>query len=145
MQVTIKGKVYGFIWGTKCLIDAQRQLETDINTYLGSIANPEVLTVLIYHGLKLWCNKNNEVMPFGSYDEFIEEYDTLFDEGFYQHIVTDLLESMYLGQELHEYITKVYNIEFTDIKEVKEAKKKYLSTLEKSKSTSQAGGTKKKK
>ena len=145
MQVTINDKNYGFIWGTKCLIDTQKQLGVDINTYLASLANPEVLTAIIYNGLNLWCDKHNEARPFKDFDEFIENYDTIGDEHFYQHIVTDILESMYMGAELHAYITKVYGIEFTDIKEVKEAKKKYLSTLEKSKSTSQAGGTRKKK
>lgn len=141
MRVIINEKKYGFIWGTKCFIDTQKDLGIDVNAYMGSLVNPEVLTSLIYNGMKLWCSKNNEEMPFKDFDEFIEQYDSLFDEGFYQHIITDLLESMYMGQELHSYITKIYGLEFTDIEPSKEAKKKYLLTLEKSKLTSQVGAT----
>lgn len=139
MQVVINKKKYGFIWGTKCLIDTQKDLGVDINTFLGSVGNPEVLTSLIYNGLLLWCKKNGEDAPFSDYEDFILSYDSLFSEDAYNHIVTDLLESLYMGQELHQYISKIYGIEFSDIDNAKEAKKKYLLTLEKSKSTSRAG------
>lgn len=143
MQVIIKGKKYGFIWGTKCFIEVQRYLGVSVDQFLGSLQNPEILTVVVYHGLKSWCEKNEEEFPFKDIEDFIIQYDTLFS-GYdvYGHVFTDILESTYMGSELHEYISKIYDHEFTGLKEAKASKKKYLSTLGKSKSTSSAGGTK---
>lgn len=142
MQVIIKEKKYGFIWGTACFIQVQRYLGLSVDQFLGSLQNPEVLTVVIYHGLKSWCERNGEEFPFSDIEQFILEYDTLFDNGdIYGHVVTDLLESMYMGSELHTYISKIYDIDFNGLDESKKAKKKYLSTLEKSKSNSQVGAT----
>lgn len=144
MQITIKDKQYGFIWGTKCLIEVQKQLGYNINTFLGSISNPEVSTVVFYHGINLWCSRNNIDKPFESYDDFIYEYDEIFPLEIVNHITTDFLESTYLGQEVGEYISKIYGIDL-DLKESKEAKKKYLLTLEKSSSDSQVGDIKPKR
>lgn len=145
MKIEIKGIKYGFLWGTKCLIQVQKDLGVDINVFLGSLTNPEVLTVLIYNGLKLSASKNGVDLPFTDLQDFVEQYDDIFKPEEYQHIITDLLESMYMGDHLHSYITAVYGIEFNDLDESSKAKKKYLLTLDKSSLTSQAGGSKVKK
>lgn len=136
MKLKIEGKEYGFIWGTACFINVQNQLGHSVDAILSSISNPEVLSSMIYNGLNLWCDKNNFDRPFLDFEEFVSNYDTLGDYEFYEHIVTDILESAYVGSDVATYLEKKFSIVVTDLDKAKKAKKKYQEALEKSSSNS---------
>lgn len=136
MKISIKGHDYKFIWGTKCFINVQNQLGHSVDAILSSISNPEVLSSMIYNGLNLWCDKNNVDRPFNDFEEFVSNYDTLGDYEFYEHIVTDILESAYVGSDVATYLEKKFSIVVTDLDKAKKAKKKYQEALEKSSSNS---------
>lgn len=131
MKLSINGQDYSFVWGTKCFINVQNQLGHSVDAILSSISNPEVLSSMIYNGLNLWCDKNNVDRPFTDFEEFVSNYDTLGDYEFYEHIVTDILESAYVGSDVATYLEKKFSIVVTDLDKAKKAKKKYITTLEK--------------
>src|SRR5690606_6866449 len=136
-KLKIEGKgEFGFVWGTKCFINVQNQLGHSVDAILSSISNPEVLSSMIYNGLNLWCDKNNIDRPFADFEEFVENYDTLGDYEFYEHIVTDILESAYVGSDVATYLEKKFSIVVTDLDKAKKAKKKYITILEKQSSKS---------
>lgn len=152
MKVIVNEKEYGFIWGTKCFNKVVEDIQSDmpeaivnINVILSSLEDPRVLTSTIYHGLNLWCERNGVDAPFDSFDAFIDEYDTIGDEFFYDHIVTDILESSYVGTTVLKYLEKKFEIVVKDFDKASKAKKKYLSALEKSLSTSRASDSAQKK
>lgn len=152
MKVTVNGASYGFTWGTKCFIKVVNEVQREnpeiivsVDTVLASLKDPRVLTSIIYNGLLLWCDKNSVEYPFTGYDEFIDKYDEIGDSEFYEHIVTDILESTYMGDSVLKYLEKTFNIEVTDIADKSKAKKKYLETLDKSSSNSRVSGSGKKK
>lgn len=136
MKLKIEDKEYGFVWGTACFINVQNQLSHSVDAILSSISNPEVLSSMIYNGLNLWCDKNNVDRPFNDFEEFVENYDTLGDYEFYEHIVTDILESAYVGSDVATYLEKKFSIVVTDLDKAKKAKKKYQEIAEKLSSNS---------
>ncbi|AXF52572.1 MAG: hypothetical protein [Caudoviricetes sp.] len=145
MKVRINEKPYSFVWGTKCFIKVVNEVQREnpeiivnVDTVLASLKDPRVLTSIIYNGLLLWCDKNSVEYPFTGYDDFIDKYDEIGDAGFYEHIVTDILESTYMGDSVLKYLEKTFNIEVTDMAEKVKAKKKYLETSDKSLSNLQA-------
>lgn len=132
MKVTVNGASYGFTWGTKCFIKVVNEVQREnpeiivsVDTVLASLKDPRVLTSIIYNGLLLWCDKNSVEYPFTGYDDFIDKYDEIGDAEFYEHIVTDILESTYMGDSVLKYLEKTFNIEVTDIADKSKAKKKY--------------------
>lgn len=129
MKIVFNGKQYGFVWGTRCFINAEKFLDIDVNFLLVKLDSPSVLTVLIYEGLNLWCDKNNVDRPFLDYEEFLDNYDKLGDEKVYGYIVTDIMESVYAGAPVVKHLEKVYKIDEEDFKKQKLAKKKYLTAL----------------
>lgn len=154
MKVKVSEKEYGFVWGTKCFIKVVNEVQREnpeiivnVDTILASLKDPRVLTSIIYNGLLLWCDKNNVEYPFTGYEDFIDKYDEIGDSGFYEHIVTDILESTYIGDSVLKYLEKTFNIEVTDMEDKSKAKKKYESqeTSGKSLSNSQATATNKPK
>lgn len=145
MKVKVSEKEYGFVWGTKCFIKVVNEVQREnpdiivnVDTVLASLKDPRVLTSIIYNGLLLWCDKNSVEYPFTGYGDFIDKYDEIGDSGFYEHIVTDILESTYMGDSVLKYLEKTFNIEVTDMADKSKAKKKYLETSDKSLSNSQA-------
>lgn len=154
MKVKVNGTSYGFTWGTKCFIKVVNEVQREnpeiivsVDTVLASLKDPRVLTSIIYNGLLLWCDKNSVEYPFTGYDDFIDKYDEIGDSEFYEHIVTDILESTYMGDSVLKYLEKTFNIEVTDIADKSKAKKKYESQEISAKSSSnlRVSGSDKKK
>lgn len=148
MKLTKESKTYNFIWGVKCFSDTLEDMQREGDKYEGVnidvllnylMIDPIVVIRLAYNGLNLWCKVNNQDNPFKDYNEFLLNYDTLGEEGFHEAILTDILESTYLGSSVVSYLEKKFDITVTDIEEKKKAKKKYLEALEKLSSTLLAG------
>lgn len=149
MKIEIKGNIYGFIWGTRCFINAESFLDIKADIIVTNFAtDTKIMSVVIYEGLNLWCDDNEIERPFNDYEDFIKNYDTLGDYSIFQFIVSDIFDSMYMGAPILNHLERVFGADAIDKEENKKiatAKKKYLSILEKSSSTSQVGDSEPKK